>query len=250
MSAPERDGLRTRTDGLPRLLGRRRVRRGARLRDRRLRGLPAARGRPVRLHDARRPGDERMRVGTMLAIPELRRAPTNAAAIATVNAIAPGRTFLGLGTGFTGRAVFGMPRLPVAVLRDHALECRALLDGDEVEPPLGTLRAAGPLPPDRGPLHRHRPSHPVYVAADGPKALAVAGEAGDGLIVSLMYANTMAEQRGGLRGLARARRARPPAPRAAPPMTSTRCGRSACACSRRASPRSRRARSSTWVPAR
>src|SRR5579863_6955187 len=38
---------------------------------------------------------KRMRVGTMLAIPELRRAPTNAAAIATVNAIAAGRTFLG-----------------------------------------------------------------------------------------------------------------------------------------------------------
>src|SRR5579863_4068347 len=125
---------------------------------------------------------ERMRVGTMLAIPELRRAPTNAAAIATVNAIAPGRTFLGLGTGFTGRAVFGMPRLPAAVLRDHALECRALLDGDEVSHRWG--RSEQPV--------RFRQTEGRYIDIDRRTPIYVAaGGAGDGLIVSLMYANTM-----------------------------------------------------------
>ena len=134
---------------------------------------------------------ERMRVGTMLAIPHLRRAPTTAAAIATVNRIAPGRTFLGLGSGFTGRAVFGMPRLPAVQLRDYALECRALLDGGEVshrwdsyEKPVRFRQTE-----ERYVDIEHRT--PLYIAADGPKALAAVGEAADGLIVSLMYANTM-----------------------------------------------------------
>lgn len=134
---------------------------------------------------------EGMRVGTMLAIPHLRRAPTTAAAIATVNRIAPGRTFLGLGSGFTGRAVFGMPRLPAAQLRDYAIACRALLDGEEIlhrwdkyEKPVRFRQTEG-----RYIDIEHRT--PLYIAADGPKALAAAGEAADGLIVSLMYANTM-----------------------------------------------------------
>ncbi len=135
---------------------------------------------------------ERMRVGTMLAIPGLRRAPTNAAAIATVNRIAPGRTFLALGTGFTGRAVFGMPRLPAAVLREHALQCRALLDGEETLHHWGRFEKPVRFRQTEGRYIDVEHRIPVYVAADGPRALAVAGEAADGLIVSLMYANTMA----------------------------------------------------------
>src|ERR1700690_4186602 len=136
---------------------------------------------------------ERMRVGTMLAIPHLRRAPTTAAAIATVNRIAPGRTFLGLGSGFTGRAVFGMPRLPAAQLREHALECRTLLDGGEAHHRWGRYErpVAFRQAPGRYIDIEHR--IPLYIAADGPKALAVAGEAADGLIVSLMYADVMAD---------------------------------------------------------
>jgi len=134
---------------------------------------------------------ERMRVGTMLAIPDLRRAPTAAAAIATVNRIAPGRTFLGLGSGFTGRAVFGMPRLPAARLRDYALECRALLDGDEVLHRWGRYDQPVRFRQTEGRYIDIEHRTPVYVAADGPKALAAAGEAADGLIVSLMYANVM-----------------------------------------------------------
>jgi 5,10-methylenetetrahydromethanopterin reductase len=134
---------------------------------------------------------QRMRVGTMLAIPELRRAPTNAAAIATVNAIAPGRTFLGLGTGFTGRAVFGMPRLPAAALAAHARECRALLDGLEVEHRWGSHGKPVRFRQTEGRYIDLEHRTPVYVAADGPRALQAAGSSADGLIVSLMYADTM-----------------------------------------------------------
>ena len=132
-----------------------------------------------------------MRLGTFLAIPGLRTAPTASTAIATVNRLAPGRTFLGLGTGFTGRAVFGLPRLPAARMRDYALECRALLDGEEV---------AHTWDSRTNPIRlRHKEDlyvdttarTPVYIAADGPKALAAAGAAGDGWVVTLQYSDVM-----------------------------------------------------------
>lgn len=135
---------------------------------------------------------ERMRLGTLLAIPGLRRAPTAAAAIATVNRLAPGRTFLALGTGFTGRAVFGMPRLPAAVLHDYAQECRALLDGQEVLHRWGRHEQPVRLRHVEGRYVDIEHRIPVYIAADGPKALATVGEVADGWVVSLQYADVMA----------------------------------------------------------
>jgi alkanesulfonate monooxygenase SsuD/methylene tetrahydromethanopterin reductase-like flavin-dependent oxidoreductase (luciferase family) len=131
-----------------------------------------------------------MRLGTFLAIPGGRNAPTTAAAAATVNRLAPGRVFLGIGTGFTGRATFGLPRLPASTLRDFAADCRALLDGEEVVHRDG--RRERPIRFAHAPERYVDTTHlPVYVAADGPKALAAAGEVGDGWIITLQYANVM-----------------------------------------------------------
>ena len=44
---------------------------------------------------------ERIRLGTGVAVTGTRPAPVTAAAIATINALAPGRTFLGVGAGNT-----------------------------------------------------------------------------------------------------------------------------------------------------
>lgn len=133
---------------------------------------------------------QRMRIGTFLAIPSGRNAATTAAAAASVNRLAPGRVFLGVGTGFTGRATFGLPRLPAARLRRFAADCRALLDGDEVVHQEGSRERH-----IRFAHHEDRyvdtAEIPVYVAADGPKALAAAGQAGDGWIITLQYANVM-----------------------------------------------------------
>jgi 5,10-methylenetetrahydromethanopterin reductase len=135
---------------------------------------------------------ERIRLGTFLAIPGLRSAAVSAAAMATVNRIAPGRTFIGVGTGYTGRQTLGMRQVSAERLRDHAATCRGLLDGHAV---MHRLDAA-----EREIRFRHKPglhvdteSHiPVYVGADGPKALAAAGTAGDGLVVTMKYASAMA----------------------------------------------------------
>ena len=51
-----------------------------------------------------------IRVGSGVAVPALRMAPVTANAIATINAIAPGRTFLGLGTGNTALRAMGQRR--------------------------------------------------------------------------------------------------------------------------------------------
>ena len=46
-------------------------------------------------------------VGSDVAIPSLSMAPVPANAIAAINAIAPGRTFLGVGTGNTAHRAMG-----------------------------------------------------------------------------------------------------------------------------------------------
>ena len=49
----------------------------------------------------------RISIGPGVAIPALSVAPVIANAIATINALAPGRTFLGMGTGNTGLRAMG-----------------------------------------------------------------------------------------------------------------------------------------------
>ena len=132
-----------------------------------------------------------LRVGTMLAVPTNRNAPALVTAIATVNRLAKGRTFLGIGTGFTGRAVFGLGPVGPSRFAEYVAACRTLLDGNEVPFREGEktrhirLRHASDRYVDRDGI-------PIYVAADGPRALAVAGESGDGWITSLQFSSWMA----------------------------------------------------------
>lgn len=50
---------------------------------------------------------QRIRIGTGVAVPGLRLAPVTANVIATINRLAPGRTFLGIGTGNTAMRAMG-----------------------------------------------------------------------------------------------------------------------------------------------
>src|SRR4051794_13380363 len=132
-----------------------------------------------------------IRLGTFLAIPSMRGAPTTASAIATVNRLAPGRVFLGMGTGYTARDTFGLGPVAARKVRDYARDCRRLLDGEEI------MHRDGDA--ERPIRFRHTDTAcvdteqhvPVYVAGDGPKALAAAGEAGEGLIVTLKNASLL-----------------------------------------------------------
>ena len=125
-----------------------------------------------------------MKLGTLVAIPSNRIAPVTASAIATINAIAPGRVILGVGTGFTGRNTMGMPPLPVARMTEYVEQVRSLLAGEDVLYREGKYeRWIRLLSRDRavGCINLDDPI-PIHVAANAPKALAATGEVGDGWI--------------------------------------------------------------------
>ncbi|MCG8670551.1 MAG: LLM class flavin-dependent oxidoreductase, partial [Pseudomonadales bacterium] len=125
-----------------------------------------------------------MTLGTLVAIPSNRIAPVTASAIATVNAIAPGRVILGLGTGFTGRNTMGLPALRVSAMEEYIEQVRGLLAGEDVLFREGKrerwIRLIHPSK-ERGFVNLDDPI-PIHVAANAPKALAATGRVGDGWI--------------------------------------------------------------------
>lgn len=127
---------------------------------------------------------ETIRLGPLIGVPGSRMSSVMAQAIATVNAIAPGRIILSLGTGFTARNTMGLGPLTVAQLERYARECRTLLRDEEVAEALDSdgrpLRFLAPPSGYRSINLEDRV--PLFVAADGPKALRLAGEIGDGVV--------------------------------------------------------------------
>jgi 5,10-methylenetetrahydromethanopterin reductase len=119
-------------------------------------------------------------LGPAVLVPSLRHVVTNAAAIGTLAALAPGRVSVAVGAGFTGRLALGQRPLPWRRVRDYVVALRALLRGDAVEWQDTTLKllqlpgfaAARPL------------DVPLLLGVNGPRGLAVAREVADGLIGS------------------------------------------------------------------
>ena len=124
----------------------------------------------------------RIRIGTGVAIPGTRIAPVTAHSIASINRIAPGRVFLGIGTGHTAMRVMGMQPMKIRDFREYLRVVRTLLRGEEVDYTYGdTTRAIRFLHRDLRFVNLEDPI-PIYVAANGPRALRCAGEYGDGLV--------------------------------------------------------------------
>jgi 5,10-methylenetetrahydromethanopterin reductase len=119
----------------------------------------------------------RIGLGTGVMIPSLRHVMVTAAAIAGLEAIAPGRTAVGIGSGFTGRMTLGKRPNKWARVADYIRALRGLLNGEEVEWDGAVTKMihpdgfAAPRPLDV----------PILVAGEGPKGLEVARELGDGL---------------------------------------------------------------------
>jgi hypothetical protein len=72
--------------------------------------------------------------------PMLRLAPAVANGIATIDRLAPGRGFIGLGTGHTAGRMLGQKPMRLGPFREYIRVVRALLDGEQVDfmlyPPL------------------------------------------------------------------------------------------------------------------
>jgi 5,10-methylenetetrahydromethanopterin reductase len=128
---------------------------------------------------------QKMILGTLVAIPSNRIAPVTATAVATINALAPGRVVLGLGTGFTGRNTMGMPAVPVSELERYAQQVRGLLAGEDVLFKQGKyerwIRLLHSRTEKPRTVNLDDPIE-IHIAANAPKALAAAGRVGDGWI--------------------------------------------------------------------
>jgi alkanesulfonate monooxygenase SsuD/methylene tetrahydromethanopterin reductase-like flavin-dependent oxidoreductase (luciferase family) len=125
---------------------------------------------------------KRIKLGTGVAIPGTRLAPVTAHSIASINRIAPGRTFLGIGTGHTAMRVMGFGPMRIREFREYLRVVRGLLRGEEVEFTLnGVTRPIRFLHLDLGFIDIENPI-PIYVAANGHLALQTAGQLGDGLM--------------------------------------------------------------------
>jgi alkanesulfonate monooxygenase SsuD/methylene tetrahydromethanopterin reductase-like flavin-dependent oxidoreductase (luciferase family) len=122
-------------------------------------------------------------LGPGVTNPASRIAPLTACAIASINALAPGRVILGIGTGNTARRTLGMPAARLAVLREHIEVCRGLLAGKTTAYQEGERRRMIRfLNPKSGAINLQK-KIPIYVAASGPKSLELAGEVADGVIL-------------------------------------------------------------------
>jgi 5,10-methylenetetrahydromethanopterin reductase len=120
---------------------------------------------------------DRIGLGPAVLVPTLRHVMTNAAAIATLAALAPGRTVAALSSGFTGRMTLGQRPMRWADVTEYVSALRALLRGEDAEWEGAVIRMIHPdgyAPP--------RPVDvPILIGAEGPKGLDAARELGDGV---------------------------------------------------------------------
>ena len=123
----------------------------------------------------------RIRLGTGVAITGTRPASVNAAGIATINAIAPGRTFLGVGAGNTAMRVMGKKPHRIREFDRYLRALKPLLRGKEAENDDGQRIVH--IMPDAGFVNFKDPI-PLYVSGFGPRSLGLAGEYGDGAVIA------------------------------------------------------------------
>ncbi len=125
---------------------------------------------------------KRIQIGTGVAITGTRIAPVTAHSIATINQIAPGRVFLGIGTGHTAMRTMGMDPMPVREFREYLRVVRGLLDGDAVDFTYrGETREIQFMHRDRYYINLDN-RIPIHCAANGPKACEATGAYGDGWV--------------------------------------------------------------------
>lgn len=115
-----------------------------------------------------------LHLGTLLDTPVLRHPSVLAGSIATVAELAPGRVHLGLGIGDTAVRFNGLRPANIKTLEDATRMTQALLRGEALE--VGAARPA---------RLRHAANVPVWIAAQAPKTLRMAGAIADGVFIRL-----------------------------------------------------------------
>lgn len=126
-----------------------------------------------------------IQLGTGVAVPALRLAPVAANAIATINRLAPGRTFFGVGTGNTAMRTLGQPPTRIADMAEYIRVMRGLLAGGEVD-----FTYEGKTQPIRFQNLDQQFIDienyiPIQISGFGPRAQKLAGEIADGVITGI-----------------------------------------------------------------
>jgi len=124
-------------------------------------------------------------LGTGVAIAGTRPSSVHAAGIATINQIAPGRVFFGVGAGNTAMRIMGLTPLRIKEFKVFLKEIKPLLSGKE-----STIKSGDKTIPIKHIMQQKgfvnfKDYIPMHVSGFGPKSLALAGEFGDGAIVAL-----------------------------------------------------------------
>jgi alkanesulfonate monooxygenase SsuD/methylene tetrahydromethanopterin reductase-like flavin-dependent oxidoreductase (luciferase family) len=136
----------------------------------------------------------RIRLGTGVSVVDTRIAPVTAHSIATINVLAPGRTFLAVGNGFTAWRLMGRKPARLSEFEAFLDTTRKMLRGEEAPftykgettdvafqmADLGFVNVTDPIP--------------IYVSAFGPKGQRLAGAYGDGLVVAVPPVRRMVER--------------------------------------------------------
>jgi len=135
----------------------------------------------------------RIAVGSGVAVPGLAMAPVVANGIATINAIAPRRTFLGLGTGNTSLRAMGQLPMRISDFERDIRVIRGLLRGESVEFSANDRSEEIAFQSlDLRHINLDDPI-PLHVSGFGPRAQALAGQYADALITGIPRGGSIAE---------------------------------------------------------
>ena len=108
-----------------------------------------------------------------------------ASAIASLEQLAPQRVWFNLGSGDSAVYNLGLRGAGLATLREHLVSIRALLDKGEAQYRGDAIRLTWPTR-----------RIPIYVTAEGPKTLELAGELADGVLIGTgLQADLIADAR-------------------------------------------------------
>ncbi len=122
----------------------------------------------------------RIRLGTGVLIPSNRIAPVTASALASLNALAPGRIDFGVGTGFTGRRTMGLPAITLKRLEQYVRVVQGLIDGETVEwSEEGGSHKIRFLNPELKLINLDDPI-PLHISAFGPRGRRLTAKLGAG----------------------------------------------------------------------
>jgi probable F420-dependent oxidoreductase len=118
-----------------------------------------------------------IQLGHMVTNPGTREPTVLASAYATLQDISDGRMVMGIGRGDSARRYIGQDPVPIRRFEEALAMIKPFMNGDKVQWNDRELELAWVRP--------ELPDIEMHVAGYGPKALAVAGRTGDGVIIQL-----------------------------------------------------------------